>query len=791
MKFKSEVQLEALNNATVDTDKFLVSDSSTVKYRTGTQLLSDLGIAGIYVPYTGATGNVDLGTHTLSSYNLIVNHTSGSGVAASITKGGSGEALTINKTSGSGNAMSVTGGLTSLVDLTLSSIPNATIDTDKFIVSDGGAIKYRTGAQVLSDIGGQAALTNPITGTGTLNFVSKFTSTGSTLGDSQIFDNGTDVGIGTSGPLNKVDIVSSNNDSFGAITVRPLNQTQTMSLGWQGVSASLNFIVNTGAVERMRITSSGNVGINTTNPNQKLHVNGATQLGDINATTNFGTVALKVVEGTVSTGPTLGSGAVGAQAVLYSNGAFGMYTGVSSTGSTWMQSQRNDGNTAVYSLLFQPSGGNVGIGTSNPTVIGGDITTLDIRGSGGGGVRSGVSGGSESTFYTIAAGGYLGTISNIPLYLQANNSVKATILASGNVGIGTTIPTYRLQVSDTIASVTAFGNFAALQSIGGTGYRWTLANDSTFRLQYTTNGFSTVTTPLFVTSNGALGVGTTSPVAKLDIGGASGEMIRLADSSTIGNPFITFFQTSTRRAYIQYVDSGDNLTLASEYGGIVLATGTNGNEAEKMRITSSGNVGIGATSPVRALQVGNFSGNPEICIGSGTTGVGGLTFGDGAGGNDPWRGFIQYNHATDAMLIGTSNAGWLTLTNGGALGLNVNPTNTAGRFEASNDIVAYSSSDKRWKTNIKNIDSPLDKISQINGVEFDWIEDEPVHGNKGHDIGVIAQEIENILPDAVQTRESGMKAVKYEKVIPLLIEAIKEQQKQIEELKQLLNGFTK
>jgi hypothetical protein len=63
-----------------------------------------------YVPYTGATGNVDLGTHTLSAKNIIVNHASGSGVAVSITKGGAGEALTVTKTSGSGNAMSVTGG---------------------------------------------------------------------------------------------------------------------------------------------------------------------------------------------------------------------------------------------------------------------------------------------------------------------------------------------------------------------------------------------------------------------------------------------------------------------------------------------------------------------------------------------------------------------------------------------------------------------------------------------------------------------------------------------------------
>jgi hypothetical protein len=71
------------------------------------------------VPYTGATANVDLGTHTLSSYNLVVNHTSGSGVAAQITKGGNGEALTVVKSSGTGNAASITGGITLLSTLNL------------------------------------------------------------------------------------------------------------------------------------------------------------------------------------------------------------------------------------------------------------------------------------------------------------------------------------------------------------------------------------------------------------------------------------------------------------------------------------------------------------------------------------------------------------------------------------------------------------------------------------------------------------------------------------------------
>jgi hypothetical protein len=68
----------------------------------------------------------------------------------------------------------------------------------------------------------------------------------------------------------------------------------------------------------------------------------------------------------------------------------------------------------------------------------------------------------------------------------------------------------------------------------------------------------------------------------------------------------------------------------------------------------------------------------------------------------------------------------------------------------------------------------LEKINIINGVEFDWIPNTLVHGNSGNDVGVIAQEIEKVLPQIVTIRPDGTKAVKYEKIIPLLIEAIKE-----------------
>jgi len=119
---------------------------------------------------------------------------------------------------------------------------------------------------------------------------------------------------------------------------------------------------------------------------------------------------------------------------------------------------------------------------------------------------------------------------------------------------------------------------------------------------------------------------------------------------------------------------------------------------------------------------------------------------------------------------------------------NIAPSATVGRIDASNDVVAFSTSDARFKINVTPISNALDKISQIGGYEFDWIPNQELHGFEGHDVGVIAQEIEKVLPEVIRERDSGYKAVKYEKIVPLLIEAIKEQQKQIDELKNLLQN---
>ena len=123
-----------------------------------------------------------------------------------------------------------------------------------------------------------------------------------------------------------------------------------------------------------------------------------------------------------------------------------------------------------------------------------------------------------------------------------------------------------------------------------------------------------------------------------------------------------------------------------------------------------------------------------------------------------------------------------------SLGVGVNPSSTTWIIDASNDVVAYSTSDIRFKENATPISDALFKVQQLQGIEFDWIPDEKYHGYEGHDVGVIAQEVQKVLPEVVTTRDSGYMAVKYEKMIPLLIEAIKEQQEQINELKEKLDA---
>ena len=105
-----------------------------------------------------------------------------------------------------------------------------------------------------------------------------------------------------------------------------------------------------------------------------------------------------------------------------------------------------------------------------------------------------------------------------------------------------------------------------------------------------------------------------------------------------------------------------------------------------------------------------------------------------------------------------------------------------GQIRATGDVTAFHSSDRRLKTNLVKIDSALNKVTQISGYHFEW-KDMDAAPHQGKDVGVIAQEIETILPEIVTERDTGYKAVNYQKLTALLIEAVKELKQEIDDLK--------
>ena len=227
-----------------------------------------------------------------------------------------------------------------------------------------------------------------------------------------------------------------------------------------------------------------------------------------------------------------------------------------------------------------------------------------------------------------------------------------------------------------------------------------------------------------------------------------------------------------------FVGDGSALTGISAGGGIFAATGSFQSTTNDLQITGS----------LQIYKSGSTVFNIEGSQGTLFTVTDELS-GSLFSVNDISGIPIFEVFSDDTVKIGTFNAEGIVVNGSnvvitGSLAVGaLTGSATAGRIDASNDVVAFSTSDRRWKDNITPIESPLQKLLKLGGYEFDWREDSVVHGNKGHDVGVIAQEVESVLPEAVQTRSSGMKAVRYEKIIPLLIETIKEQQKEIDELK--------
>ena len=173
--------------------------------------------------------------------------------------------------------------------------------------------------------------------------------------------------------------------------------------------------------------------------------------------------------------------------------------------------------------------------------------------------------------------------------------------------------------------------------------------------------------------------------------------------------------------------------------------------------------------------------------GTANTGGGGAGAGEGyytstctagsgycAGGNGG-SGIVVISFTTQTGQFGSV----LTVTNTGYVGINnSSPSYALDVSGVARFTGGYTTSDRRWKTNIEPINGALGTLEQLQPVNFDWRRDEfpNKHFPEGKQIGFIAQEVEKVLPNIVETDNEGYKSVSYQSVIPLLVEAVKELQ---------------
>jgi hypothetical protein len=672
------------------------TNTYTLPSATGTlALTSQIPSVTGYVPYTGATANLDLGTHTLiaakgtfsssgSGDTVGITHSSGSGIALNITKGGSGEGLYINKTSGSGNAATIIGtlnattlvksggtssqflkadgsvdstsyGTGSVTSVGLSSATSGVTIGSTPITTSGTitlAIATASGSQqgLLSSTdwttfnNKQNALTNPVTGTGTTNYLPKFTGA-STIGDSQIFDNGTNVGIGTASPDAILHIAKSNSGGIGGQLVID-----------NPVADALN-----NAVEISFLTAAGASGSGIRNARiQAVEQNASTGATNIQFWTYNGSTDAERMRLDASGNLGLGVSPSASQDPILES-RYGLFMGRDETNllnnayfnSGWKYAQTGsfanryyqNGYNGGHQWLIAPSGtagnaisftqamtlnasGNLSIGNTN------DTYKLDVTG--------------EGRFYQSA------TSSTAYLRVENNRSRNAavrltTTLGDYYLGVGIGADVNQFQIFDGNAGATRF----TIASTGAATF-----SSSVTALRYISKGSSAYNNDFLSTD-----IGTPGSYVGLRFG---------YDGSSYNKGALYFLSKSGNGVgdFVFALNNSENSSNVST-------------SDERMRITSGGNVVIGNTV---ASNVGLtiYGSNAATIYQTANTGTGA-----GNGFYVGHTGDISYiwNYNNYPTVFGTNNTERMRIKSSGIINLSNVPSSSAGL--SSGDI--YSS----------------------------------------------------------------------------------------------------
>jgi hypothetical protein len=827
---------------------------------------TDLNTAlGLKVPYTGATGNVDLGSHKLTASDLVVNHASGSGAAATISKGGNGEALTVTKSSGSGNAASILGGVTLLDELHLNTdladayIASAATWNAKQAALNGTGFVKISGTTISYDnttyLSGTVAIANG--GTGATTAGAARINLGATTVGANIFtipnpnpvtkayiranaDNTVEwldgnafresIGAGTgNGSVTSVN----GTGSYGGLTLTGTvtgsgdltlggTPTGTWPISVSGNAASVNTVFNTTNADHYITFADANNGSPTA---EFLYT--------------VGTLKYNPNTGALTAGSFVKSGGTSSQFLMadgsVSTGSGGTVTSVAAitlgTTGTDLSSTVANGTTTPVITLNVPTAS----ATNRGALSSADWTTFNSK---------------QNALTNPVTG--TGTTNYIPKFTGSSAIGNSSIFDNGtNVGIGTASPAYKLQVNKSESG----SNPSAVLRLENTGAYYTskltltdgTTNDANISYlganQSLGFGIGSSLNQMVLLSTGNVGIGTTSPTKKLHIKGGNDSVLFLDNG---GERYTTqyFANNGTTKSFLVW----DNTNSLFEIGTAVssdlrLLT----NNAERIRIFSNGNTFIGST-PTDAgykLDVNGtarasvFSVNANGTIQS--SGFWGTLTTAGAGSYADWavinsatnaimhnptgtlnmvfsgsvtteKGIfrnsgvpaIQVFRDLDVTSVGpagqgiefgarsgttyiagaaiygglgnpgtTGNLVFQTL-NGGSLGTRLTIT-SAGAATFSSTVTAtgfFNSSDIR----LKDVTDYDYNVSEIKPMNYYW---KDKRDDKKH-VGYSAQEVQKVMPDAVNEDEKGFLSVNY---VEVLVAKISQMEKEIAYLK--------
>jgi hypothetical protein len=517
---------------------------------------------------------------------------------------------------------------------------------------------------------------------------------------------------------------------FGAASDVPLSSnvsgTNNIAIGYKSLST---------------ITSSSN------NTSVGYNSMGSRSAGDRNVA--IGTNSL-------AQGNTSDNTIVGANAMSSGTGdlttALGSYALTSSAGSGNIGIGYNAGQlllTGDYNVIIGSNTGSTITGTSNNVLICDGAGNVKIKATGSNGdvniTSSTASTATNNGALTVVGGLGVGGAINSAGNVTTSGVIKTTSTASATSTItGALIVGGGAGIAGDIYAANYYGNGSNLSGVVASGFAGGTVAGAT---NFTNNTASTST------STGALRVS----AGGLGVAGAvwannfNGVTIATSGAAPSANQFIR--TDANGYTYTGYINSSNANETITAVGSFVVTNGTDNFLRKTTNANAKTSLGISA------------------CIGTPASNYGAIAIQGAKGG---WSG-ISFRDAS-ANLCGTL---MMTTTSQGIYAAADNAWllqwDQSGNFTATANVTAYS--DERLKKNIERIPNALNKVMQLDGVTFDRID----NGERG--TGVVAQNLQKVLPEAVLADKDGMLSVAYGNTVGLLIEAMKEQQAQIEALR--------